>query len=97
MLGGRDVTGVPPFKRDVTTVFQQYALFPHMNVFENVAFGLKQKRVARESVKARVAEALEMVKMGGLDTPASFRAIGRATAESRACPRARPSPESSAA
>lgn len=67
MLGGRDVTGVPPFKRDVTTVFQQYALFPHMNVFENVAFGLKQKRVARESVKARVAEALEMVKMGGLD------------------------------
>ena len=67
MLGGRDVTGVPPFKRDVTTVFQQYALFPHLNVFENVAFGLKQKRVARESVKTRVAEALEMVKMGGLD------------------------------
>ncbi|HET8674591.1 MAG TPA: ABC transporter ATP-binding protein [Blastocatellia bacterium] len=67
MLGGRDVTGVPPFKRDVTTVFQQYALFPHLNVFENVAFGLKQKRVARQSVKTRVAEALELVKMGGLD------------------------------
>ncbi|HJQ70987.1 MAG TPA: ABC transporter ATP-binding protein [Blastocatellia bacterium] len=66
-LGGRDVTGVPPFKRDVTTVFQHYALFPHMNVFENVAFGLKQKRVERESMKARVAEALGMVKMGGLE------------------------------
>jgi len=67
MLGGRDVTGIPPFKRDVTTVFQHYALFPHMNVFENVAFGLKQKRAARECVTARVGEALEMVKMGGLE------------------------------
>jgi spermidine/putrescine transport system ATP-binding protein len=67
MLGGRDVTAVPPFKRDVTTVFQQYALFPHMNVFENVAFGLKQKRVARDRVEARVNEALEMVKLRGLD------------------------------
>jgi spermidine/putrescine transport system ATP-binding protein len=67
MLGGRDVTAVPPFKRDVTTVFQQYALFPHMNLFENVAFGLKQKRVARDHVEARVEEALEMVKMRGLD------------------------------
>src|SRR3954469_10008248 len=53
MLGGRDVTGVPPFKRDVTTVFQHYALFPHMNVFDNVAFGLKQKRVAADLIETR--------------------------------------------
>ena len=67
MLGGRDVTEVPPFKRDVTTVFQHYALFPHMNVFDNVAFGLRQKRVEREQIASRVRDALEMVKMGGLE------------------------------
>ena len=66
-LGGRDVTDVPPFRRDVTTVFQQYALFPHMNVFNNVAFGLERKRVARGDIKKRVKAALEMVRLTGLD------------------------------
>ncbi len=66
-LGGRDVTDVPPFRRDVTTVFQQYALFPHMNVFNNVAFGLERKRVARGDVTKRVKGALEMVRLSGLD------------------------------
>jgi len=67
ILGGRDVTDVPPFRRDVTTVFQQYALFPHMNVFNNVAFGLERRRIARHLVTERVRIALEMVKLVGLD------------------------------
>ena len=67
ILGGRDVTDVPPFRRDVTTVFQQYALFPHLNVFNNVAFGLERKRVARGDITKRVKGALEMVRLSGLD------------------------------
>jgi spermidine/putrescine transport system ATP-binding protein len=67
ILNGRDVTEVPPFRRDVTTVFQQYALFPHLNVFKNVAFGLERKRLAREQVAKRVKEALDMAQLVGLD------------------------------
>lgn len=67
ILGGRDVTGLPPFRRDVTTVFQHYALFPHMDVFNNVAFGLKRRRVARDQIKTRVRSALEMVRLVGLE------------------------------
>src|SRR4029453_16594204 len=53
-LGDRDVTGLPPYKRDVNTVFQSYALFPHLNVFENVAFGLRRRGVDRGDVRKRV-------------------------------------------
>jgi spermidine/putrescine transport system ATP-binding protein len=67
LLGGRDVTEVPPYRRDVTTVFQHYALFPHMNVFENVAFGLERRHISREQTERRVARALEMVRMSGLE------------------------------
>lgn len=67
VLGGREVTGLPPHRRDVTTVFQHYALFPHLNVFDNVAFGLERRRVARDEVRRRVAAALEQVRLGGLD------------------------------
>ena len=66
-LGERDVTDVPPFRRDVTTVFQQYALFPHLDVFRNVAFGLQRRRVRREEIATRVKNALEMVKLSGLE------------------------------
>jgi 2-aminoethylphosphonate transport system ATP-binding protein len=62
-LGGRDVTGLPPAKRGIGVVLQSYALFPHMRVAENVAFGLKSHRVARAEVGPRVAEALDMVGM----------------------------------
>src|SRR5262245_54082020 len=65
-LGGREVTGLPPYKRDVNTVFQSYALFPHLSVFENVAFGLRRKRVERGQIKGRVNEMLELVELGGL-------------------------------
>ena len=64
-LGGRDVTDLPPYKRDVNTVFQSYALFPHLDVFENVAFGLKRRRVAKEEIKERVEDALRLVQMTG--------------------------------
>jgi spermidine/putrescine transport system ATP-binding protein len=66
-LGGRDVTDTPPYRRDVTTVFQQYALFPHMNVFDNVAFGLERRRVSRDEITRRVKDALEMVRLTDLD------------------------------
>ena len=65
-LGGRDVTNLPPHQRDVNTVFQHFALFPHMSVSENVAYGLRQKKVERSAISRRVGEALEMVKMSGL-------------------------------
>jgi spermidine/putrescine transport system ATP-binding protein len=63
-LHGRDVTGVPPNKRDVNMVFQSYALFPHMNVFENVAFGLRRRGVAKDEINRRVNEMLEIVNLG---------------------------------
>ncbi len=58
-VGGRDMTGVRPYRRPVNTVFQSYALFPHLDVFENVAFGLREARVAKAEVRTRVGEAIE--------------------------------------
>ena len=63
-LDGRDVAGDPPHKRPVNTVFQTYALFPFMSVWDNVAFGLRYQKVSRGEVKRRVGEALERVRMG---------------------------------
>jgi len=62
-LDGRDVAADPPHKRPVNTVFQTYALFPFMTVWENVAFGLKYQKVSRDDTKRRVGEALELVRM----------------------------------
>jgi len=64
-LGGNEVTQLPPYKRDVNTVFQSYALFPHLSVDKNVAFGLERKKTDKAQVRSRVAEALEMVQLGG--------------------------------
>jgi spermidine/putrescine transport system ATP-binding protein len=65
LVDGDDMAGVPPYRRDVNTVFQSYALFPHMTVAANVAFGLEMQGVARSEIDARVAEALDMVKLDG--------------------------------
>ncbi|MEX0710483.1 MAG: ABC transporter ATP-binding protein [Chloroflexota bacterium] len=67
-LGDADVTGLPPFKRDVNTVFQNYALFPHLNVYENVAFGLRRKKASGADIKTRVAAMLELVELPGYET-----------------------------
>src|SRR5579875_3535847 len=65
-IDGRDVTEVPPYQRDTGMVFQNYALFPHMTVFENVAFGLRMRGLPAAKVKDEVGRALEMVKLSGL-------------------------------
>jgi putative spermidine/putrescine transport system ATP-binding protein len=67
LLHGEDVSKLPPYMRDVNTVFQDYALFPHMNVGQNVAYGLMVKGVARAERKQRVEEALRMVRLTGFD------------------------------
>ena len=64
-LDGVPVNSVPPWKRDVGLVFQSYALWPHLSVFDNVAFGLKERREPREVIQRKVAEALKMVNLGG--------------------------------
>src|SRR5438477_7410170 len=64
-LHGKEVTGVPPNKRDINMVFQSYALFPHMSVFENVAFGLRRKSIGRAEITRRVGEMLEIVDLAG--------------------------------
>jgi spermidine/putrescine transport system ATP-binding protein len=64
-LGDRDVVGLPPYKRDVNTVFQSYALFPHMTIEENVAFGLERKGVAKAERTGRIAEVLDLVGLSG--------------------------------
>jgi spermidine/putrescine transport system ATP-binding protein len=67
MLDGEDVAGVPPHRRSVNTVFQNYALFPHLDVADNVAFGLKYKRLGKEEQRRRVAEVLGLVQLQGLE------------------------------
>jgi putative spermidine/putrescine transport system ATP-binding protein len=66
-LGGRDVTGLAPFERDANTVFQDYALFPHMNVLANVEYGLKVKKVPKAERRRRAREALATVRLDGYE------------------------------
>jgi spermidine/putrescine transport system ATP-binding protein len=66
-LQGQDVTWLPPYKRNVNTVFQNYALFPHLTIAENIAFGLKRRGVKPDETKRRVAEALELVQLTGYE------------------------------
>ena len=62
-IGGNDITNLPPYKRNVNTVFQKYALFPHLNVYDNIAFGLKLKNTPKEEIMPKVKRALKMVNM----------------------------------
>ncbi len=66
-VAGQQVQGVPPYRRPVNTVFQSYAIFPHLNVFDNVAFGLRRAKVPKEEVASRVAEACAMVQLEGFE------------------------------
>jgi spermidine/putrescine transport system ATP-binding protein len=67
-LQGQDVTWLPPYKRNVNTVFQNYALFPHLTIYENVAFGLRRKGAKDSEVKSRVKEMLALVELPGYDS-----------------------------
>ncbi len=64
---GQDITDLPPDKRQVNTVFQRYALFPHLNVFDNIAFGLKLKKLPKDEIRQRVLQMLELVNLKGFD------------------------------
>ena len=64
LLDGQDVTELPPYKRNVNTVFQNYALFPHMNIFDNVAFGLVEKKTDKKVIAEKVNQMLEIVQLG---------------------------------
>jgi spermidine/putrescine transport system ATP-binding protein len=66
-LQGVDVTWLPPYRRNVNTVFQNYALFPHLTVYENVAFGLRRRKVANDEIRKRVLEMLELVELPGYE------------------------------
>jgi len=65
LLAGQPIAGVPPYRRNVNTVFQHYALFPHMDVAQNVGYGLRQRKVSKADEARRVAEALELVRLAG--------------------------------
>ena len=65
LIGGIDAVGIPPYKRNVNTVFQSYALFPHMSIIDNVAYGLKQRKVPKAERRQKAHEALELVQLTG--------------------------------
>ena len=76
-IAGKDITQTPPHRRPVNTVFQKYALFPHLNVFNNIAFGLKLKKLPAATIEKKVKQALRMVGMTDyedrdVDSPRSF-------------------------
>ena len=67
LLNGKPITALPPNKRPINTVFQRYALFPHMNIYDNIAFGLKQKKVSRDVIDKKVKKVLELVDLEGFE------------------------------
>ena len=75
-VAGEPVRGVPPYRRPVNTVFQSYAIFPHLNVFDNVAFGLRRARVPKDEIQRRVVEACEMVQLTGFEKRRSAQLSG---------------------
>ena len=65
LLNGEDISSLPPYKRPINTVFQRYALFPHLNIYENIAFGLKMIKLSKEEIDKKVKYALEVVDLEG--------------------------------
>ena len=76
LLAGNPIAGVPPYRRNVNTVFQHYALFPHMDVAQNVGYGLRQKKVARAEELRRASEALALVRLGGYEKRRTWELSG---------------------
>lgn len=73
---GKEINNIPPYKRNVNTVFQRYALFPHLNVFDNIAFGLKVKKFSDKEIQKRVGEMLELVNLKGFEKRSIDRLSG---------------------
>ena len=67
LLNGKDISKLPPNKRPINTVFQRYALFPHLNIYDNIAFGLKMKKLPKAEIEKKVKKALEMVDLEGFE------------------------------
>lgn len=67
LIEGKDVKNLPPHERNVNTVFQSYALFPHMNIEQNIGFGLKMKKLSKDEIKRKVTEALKLVQLSGFE------------------------------
>ena len=67
LFEGKDITNVPPYKRQINTVFQKYALFPHLDVYDNIAFGLKIKKLPKDEIDSRVKEMLRLVNLQGFE------------------------------
>ena len=76
LIGGASAVGLPPYRRNVNTVFQQYALFPHMSVVDNVGYGLKQRRVGKAERRRKALEALEMVRLRGFEQRRPYELSG---------------------
>jgi len=83
LLDGNDVARTPPHKRNVNTVFQNYALFPHLDVYDNIAFGLRRAKRPKNEVAQRVREALELVRMSGFEKQGRHRSRAASSSGSR--------------
>ena len=68
LVDGKDISGVPPYRRQVNTVFQKYALFPHLNVFDNIAFGLKIQKLPKDEIESRVNETVSYTHLRAHET-----------------------------
>ncbi len=67
LLNGKDITAMPPYERPINTVFQRYALFPHMSIYDNIAFGLRQKKMSEEMISRKVRRVLDLVDLEGFE------------------------------
>lgn len=76
MFDGKKINGLPPYKRNVNTVFQRYALFPHLNVYDNIAFGLRVQKLSEKEISKRVAEMLKLVNLTGFEKRSITRLSG---------------------
>ena len=73
LFGGQDISALPPYNRRVNTVFQKYALFPHLNVYDNIAFGLKLKKLPKKQIAEKVGQMLELVNLKGYESASTWR------------------------
>ena len=83
MFDGEEISQKPPYERELNTVFQKYALFPHLSVYENIAFGLKIKKMSKDIIDQKVMKMLKLIGLEGYEDNPAFR---RTAAESSDCP-----------